>query len=187
MVEIKGSIVNGSINSIKIRDGEQVYNSIISSLDEKSRKLFKNQILDFEWYPLESFLKFLEEDIKLTANGDENVLVARSEAVNEKYLKNIYGKFAQYESPEFFIKHISILHQGFFRGVTVEIQFNENNNAIIRYTGFKKQHRLIAPAIVGFYKKVLEISGINNIHAEYTTSIEEDKGYCELELTWTEK
>jgi len=48
-------------------------------------------------------------------------------------------------------------------------------------------HRLIGLSIIGFYRKALEISGAKDVKAEFTTSIEEDKGYCELVLNWNDK
>lgn len=187
MVDIKGTIVNGSIRAIKARDGEDVYNNIISRLDHQTRQLFGAPISDAEWYPLDLYLKFLQEDINVTANGDENVLGPRAGALNEKYIKEVFGSFVKYEPPEFFIRHHSILHHAYFRGVSMKMNFSELNKAVITYTGFEKQHKLIAPSIIGYYKKVLEVSGTEGVNARYLTSIEEDKGYCELEITWNAK
>ena len=77
------------------------------------------------------------------------------------------------------------MHQGLFRGVSIKITFDGPDKAIITYTGFEKQHRLVQPSLVGFYRKALEISGAKDIQAKYLTSIEENKGFCELEITWT--
>ena len=41
------------------------------------------------------------------------------------------------------------------------------------------------PAIVGYYKKALEISGAKDIHIQFLTRTEDNIGYCELEITWT--
>ena len=187
MVEIKGAVVNGSIHAIKVRNGEEAYNTIISRLDEQTKQLFENPISDADWYPLDLFLKFLEKDIELTANGDENELEKRSGALNEKYIKEVFGSFVRYEPPEFFIRHHSILHHAYFRGVSMKMKFDEPNKAVITYIGFEKQHRLVAPTIIGYYKKVLEVSETKDVNAKYLVPIEEDKGFCELEITWTTK
>jgi hypothetical protein len=184
MVEIKGSVINDSINTVKKKNGDQVYNNILSQLDEQARQLFEKPILDTGWYSLDSFSKFVELEIKLTANGDENELVIHSEDVIEKQLKGIYKIFVKLGSPEFILNRISILHQGYLRGVSIKIKLDGPDKAIITYTGFEKQHRLIGFGLVGFYKKAIEISGAKNIHTKFLTSIEENKGYCELEITW---
>ena len=67
------------------------------------------------------------------------------------------------------------------------MKFDEPNKAVITYIGFEKQHRLVAPTIIGYYKKVLEVSETKDVNAKYLVPIEEDKGFCELEITWTTK
>jgi hypothetical protein len=62
-----------------------------------------------------------------------------------------------------------------------------SKTARIKYIGFEKQHRLIGLSLIGFYKKALEISGAKDIKTMFITSIEQGKGFCELEITWTHK
>jgi len=136
---------------------------------------------------LDVFVRFLELDIKLTAGGNENELIKRSEALIEKQLRGIFKVFVKLGSPQFVLSQISIVHKTYFRGVTIEITMEDQNKAIIKYTGFEKQHRLIGLSIIGFYRKALEISGAKKVEAKYTTSIEEGKGFCELVITWANK
>jgi len=184
MVEIRGAFVNDTIASLKKRDGDQAYSDVVSRLYEQSRRIFEAGILDMNWYPLDSFLRFLKEDIELTAHGDENILIARSETLNEEHIRDIYLGVAASESPQFFIKHISIVHQLYFRGVAIEITFNSLKKAVFTFTGFEKHHVLIEPVIIGFYKKVLETSGAKDIHTQFLSSIRDNKKYAELEITW---
>ena len=187
MIEIKGSIVSDSINSVKRRSGDQVYLGIVDRLGEQSRKLFEKTILASSWYPLDSFVEFLALDIQLTANGNEQELVTRSEALFDHQLKGIYRVFVKFGSPEFVLTRISVVHNSYFKGVSVQVAMEGSDKARIKYVGFEKQHRLIGLSIIGFFKKALEISGAKNVRVKYLTSIEEGKGYCDLELSWTGK
>jgi len=187
MIEIKGSVLSDSIHAVKERSGEQIYNNIIDQLDEQSKKIFEQNILATSWYPLDSFVKFLELDIQLTAYGDKKQLIRRSEAVVEKQLTGIYKLFVKLGSPEFVLNRISIIHKSYFKGVSIDIQMEGANTAILRYSGFEKQHELIGLVIIGFFKKALEISGANGVITKYSTAIEDGKGYCDLVVTWTGK
>ena len=187
MVEIRGSFVNSTIDNVKKRNGNQVYSDIISQLDEQARQLFENPISNDGWYAYESLLKFIEVDLKLTANGDENELVIRTGALVENQLNAVYKFLIKLGSHESIIKRHKILHESLFRGVSIKIVFDGPNKVMITYTGFGKQHRLFQLSAIGMYRKVLEVSGAKDIHAKFLTSIEEGKGYCELELTWKEK
>ena len=187
MVEIRGSFVNSTIAAAKKRNGVQFYNDIISQLDEQARQLFENPISNDGWYSYESLLKFLEAELKLTTNGVENELQIRTGTLVEKQL-NVVNKFLiKLGSPESIIKRHKILHETLFRGVSIKIVFNGPNKAIITYSGFGKQHRLFQPSAVGMYTKVLEMSGAKDIHTKFVTSIEDNKGYNQLEITWTVK
>jgi hypothetical protein len=187
MVEIKGAVINGSINAVKKRNGVQVYNDIISQLDEQTRQFYEKPISVTGWYLYDFLIKFLEAEIKLTATGDENELQRRSEELFEKQLKGIYKIFFELGSPEVVFDHFSTLIMAYFKGVLVKVKFDGPDKAIITYTGFEKQHRLVQPSLLGFLKKVLEISGVKDIHAKHLTLIEKGKGYLEFELTWKGK
>ena len=187
MVEIKGIAINDTISAIKIKNGIQAYNNIISQLDEQTRQLFEKPMSDTGWYSLDSFMKFVELSIKLIENGNEDVLVDRSGIVFEKHLKGIYKFFIKLGSPGTIINRVSTVNVAYFRGVSVKAKFDGSNRAVITYTGYEKQHRLAQPGILGFYKKALEISGAKDIHAQFLTRIEDNKGYCELEITWEGK
>ena len=53
---------------------------------------------------------------------------------------------------------------------------------VVRYTGFEKQHRIIGFAIMGFFKKALEISGAKNVVLCFTVPIEEGKVFRALDF-----
>lgn len=140
--------------------------------------------MDTDWFPLDFFVKFLESDIKLTANGDENELQIRSETLFAKQIKGVYKICFKFGSSEFAINRISILHQVYFRGVSIKMTFDGSNKVIIRYAGFEIKHKQVELSLNEYYKKALEISGAKDVHVRYLTSIEEDKEYCELKIMW---
>jgi hypothetical protein len=187
MVEIKGSAIHDAIESLKKRSGEQVFTSVISSLDNESKATFQKIILSSGWYSLDHFSKFLESDIRIIAHGDESELITKAEIIVENQLKGIYKIFVKLGSPEFVLNKLSAIHKSYFRGVSIEIKMTGPNEAKIKYIGFEKQHRLIGFVIIGFYKKALEISGAKQVNTKYTVLIEEEKGYCELVITWIGK
>ena len=185
MVEIKGSVVGDSIRIIKARYGEEAYASILGHLRPEARTKFdRGSVMPMDWYMLDDFVEFLEMDLKVTANGNEKELIRRSEELIGQQLAGIYKAFIKLGSPGFLLSRLAIVNQTYFRGVSVELEQPSPGNAIVRLTGFEKQHRLIGFTILGFYQEALNASGAKDIMAEFTTRIEEDKGYCELTLNW---
>jgi hypothetical protein len=185
MIEIKGSAVLETVQAVKRRAGQDAYEKIIGLLDPETRKVFQAEISPSSWYSLDVFTRFLAFEIKVLANGNEEMIVRGAETVIERQLRGIYKVFVKLGSPEFIIKRIAAVHATYFNGVPIHVEMEGSNKATIKYTGFEPQHRLIGYAIIGFFRKALEISGAKNVVAEFSTPIADGKGYAVLSLTWT--
>ena len=185
MVQIKGSAIQGTINQIKSRAGDDALDKILGLLDDDAKKVFSGEIFSSSWYPLDVFARFLEVEISVLAAGNEELVTRGSEAVIERQLRGIYKAFVKLGSPEFVIKRIAAVHATYFDGVPIEVQMPAPRSAIVRYRGFQKQHRIMGFAIIGFFKKALEISGAKNVGLKFTVPIEQGGEFAELSITWS--
>ena len=185
MVQIKGATIRETVTQIKTRAGDQAFQKVLDLLDEPTRKIFEGEIFASTGYPLDNFARFLEVEIRVLANGREEVITRGAEAVNEKQLQGMYKAFVKAGSPEFIIKRIAAVHATYFQGVSVAVQLPEPRKALIKYTGFEKQHRVMGFAIIGFFNKALELSGAKEAVIYFTTPIEEGRGYAELSIAWS--
>jgi len=184
-VQIKGSAIKETIGQIKTRVTPEVFKTVLELLDEGTRKLVEGEIFTSSWYSLDLFTRFLEIQNRVLAGGNEEMVTRGAEAVNERQLKGIYKAFVKIGSPEFVIERIAAVHATYFQGVSIEVQSPGPGKALIRYTGYEKQHRIMGFAIVGFFKKALELSGAKDTVIYFSTPIDEDKGYAELSLSWS--
>ncbi len=184
MVQIKGSVIQETINQVKRRSGDDSLKKILNLLDDETRKVFEGEIFASSWYSLDVFTRFLEVEIKLLADGNEEMVTRGSEAVIERQLRGIYKAFVKLGSPEFVIKRIATVHATYFQGVPIEVQSPAYGVATVRYTGFEKQHRIMGFAIIGFFRKALEISGAKGVKIQFATPIDDGKPYSELSISW---
>jgi alkanesulfonate monooxygenase SsuD/methylene tetrahydromethanopterin reductase-like flavin-dependent oxidoreductase (luciferase family) len=184
MVSIKGTAILETINLIKSRAGEDALQKILALLDEDARALFKSQIFASTWYPLDPFARFLEVEIRVLADGKEEVVTRGAELATERQLRGIYKAFVKLGSPEFVIKRIAAVHATYFEGVPIEVKIVGHGQAVVTYTGFEKQHRLMGFVIIGFFKKALEVSGAKNVAVRFNIPIEAGKGYADLSISW---
>jgi len=185
MVQIKGSAIKETIGQIKSRAGEEALQKILSLLDEETRAICQNEVFSSSWYPLDIFTRFLEVEIRVLADGKEEMVTRGSEAVIERQLRGIYKAFVKLGSPEFVIKRIAAVHATYFQGVPIAVQLHGRGKAVVRYTGFEKQHRIMGFAIIGFFKKALEISGATDVVLYFTVPIEEGREFSELSISWS--
>lgn len=185
MVQIKGATIKETIDQIKRRAGDQAFQNVLGLLDEHTRQIFEGEIFASTWYLLDDYIRFLEVEIRVLANGREEAVTRGAEAVNERQLQGIYKAFVKVGSPEYVIERIAAVHMTYFQGVSVDVQLPEPRKALIKYTGFAKQHRIMGFAIIGFFNKALELSGANEAVVYFTTPIEEGRGYAELSIAWS--
>ena len=108
--------------------------------------------------------------------------LAREQAV--KQLRGVYKIFVKMGSPEFLMKRIAAVHATYFNGVSIDFKLIAPGNAVIRYTGFEPQHRLIGFTLIGFFRKALELSGATDRNVRFITPIEAGKGFAELSVSW---
>ena len=183
MADIKGRVLLDTLAAIKAREKEAALARIVENLSEKSRRTFESPILFSDWYPLDAYAEFLESDVRETMNGNYDELARRSGKVVELQLRGVYRIFVRLGSPKFVITRISAVHQTYFRGVKIVPEV-EGHRATIRYFGFQKQHNIMEHAIVGFFRKALEISGANGIELKFTVPIAQAGPYSELTIAW---
>jgi hypothetical protein len=185
MVQIKGATIKEAVTQIKRHAGDQAFQKILGFLDEDTRKIFEGEIIASTWYPLDNYARFLEVEVRVLAHGREEVVTRGAELANERSLRGIYKAFVKVGSPEYVMERIAAVHATYFQGVSVDVQLPEPRKALIKYTGFEKQHRIMGFAIIGFFNKALELSGANDAVIYFTTPIEEGRGYAELSIAWS--
>lgn len=184
MLHIKGTAVLDTFEAIKARAGKAELDKIISHLDPEAQEVFRRPISPSSWYSCDAFSRFLEADIRETAGGNEQELVKRAQAVIEKQLSGIYKMFVRLGSPEFVIRRIAAVHSTYFDGVQIIPEMKGPKSATIQYVGFSRNHRIMGFAILGFFRKALEISGAKKAHVHFTVPIEAGQKFCEVALTW---
>jgi|SRR5579862_1146448 alkanesulfonate monooxygenase SsuD/methylene tetrahydromethanopterin reductase-like flavin-dependent oxidoreductase (luciferase family) len=185
MVQIKGTAVKEAVEQIKAHVDRDAFQNILRQLDTETRKMIENEIVSSNWYSLDLFARFLEVQNRVLAGGNEEMIIRGAEAANERQLRGVYKAFVKVGSPEFVIERLAAVHATYFQGVSIEVQLQGKGKALIKYVGFQKQHRIMGFAIIGFFKKALELSGAKDVLTHFSTPIEEGKGYSELSVAWS--
>ena len=179
MVEIKGSAVLDSITGIKKRDGERATKRSWRCWTTKTGRCSWARVslpAGIHWICSCGFGGRAE----VVGTWQRRVLVTRCESVVERQLRSVYKIFVRVGSPEFLMKRIAAVHATYFNGVGIDFKLISIRNAVIRYTGFEPQHRLIGLTLIGFFRKVLELSAAKDRTVRFTTPIDAGKGYADL-------
>jgi hypothetical protein len=181
---IKGRVVCETIASIRSRAGDAAYERLLASLDAASRAAFDGGLVVSQWFPLDAFVRLVEAAIAQLNRGDETSLQRGTEAIVERQLRGVYSMFIRSGSPDAVLRKIAAVHETYFSGVEVAIASCEGRSAVLRYTGFEPQHRLMQHVLVGFYRKALEVSGATRVAVSFTRPIGDPAGHTELVVRW---
>ncbi len=182
---VKGSALIDAIAVVRRRYGEPGVQAVLATLEGEAQELLRGKLLANDWYPLDVMTSFMAAGIRIHSGGDETVVIDRAERVVERQLGGIYRIFIRLGSPEHIIRRLGAIHQTYFEHVQVEPSFTEERRARIRYTGFGPQHRIMEPAIVGFYRKALQLSGAKDVMARITAPLSEQNRMLEVEIAWS--
>lgn len=181
--EIKGTALCDGLASFRRREGSAGYQRLLALFDEPTRALFQGEIYPTRWYPLDTFIAFLEATLRATG-ADEDALIQRSEAVISNQLRGLYRVFVRFASAEFMLRRMAVVHQTYFRGVRISVEFLGRGNASVRYDGLAPRHRLLECVIVGFYRKALLLCGARDVEVQVAMPIEAGESYAEFRLSW---
>ena len=182
---VKGRALIDAVGFVRERHGQRGVDAVVDVLDAQAREILRGTLLANDWYPLDVLTSFTAAGVRLYNGGDEDVLVDRSERVVEAQLGGIYRVFIRLGSPEFILKRLGTISQTYFQGIDIAPQLDGERRAVVRYTGFSPQHRIMEPVIVGFYRKALQLSGAKDVTVRIMTPISAAKGFLEIEVTWS--
>jgi hypothetical protein len=180
--QIKGTALIDSIAALQRRKGPHALEEVLERLRPSWRELFRAALSPSGWYSLDVFAEFLRCTIQ---PGEPATLLAqRSEAAIEHQLRGIYRMFVKLGTPTFVLKRMAVIHQTYFRGVTIEVESIGKRHAFVRYAGFRPQHEILEHVIVGFFRKALELSGARGCFVNVVTPIASGRRVAEFELNW---
>ena len=182
---VKGRAVLDAIAVLREKHGPAAVDALVTTLPPEAQEVLRGTILANEWYPLDAMTSFMTAGNRVYHGGDEGEIIDRSERVIEAQLGGIYRIFVRFGSPEFIVKRLAALAQTYFDGVRVEPRFDGPQRAIVRYFGFRPEHRIMEPALIGFYRKALELSGARDVTVAITTPLSAGKSFLELEIAWS--
>lgn len=185
MVEIKGTTLDIGKKMVLRIYGEETFEKVVALLNDQERALFMGPIWAVQWYPLDYYIHWSEAILSVIHDGDEeaNLKELIYPSIEEQF-NLVYRGFLLFSSPESILNRMASITGAYFRGVTVEVKMVGNGRALLTFTGFRKEDRVIEISIRGWWEKVLEAARVKNFSFKIQTSVGEGLGYGEYIITW---
>jgi hypothetical protein len=187
MVMLKGVTLHSTLQFNREMLGEETVNKFISQLDEQSRNILSQTILDTSWYPFDCLISFTELVFNTILQKNEDTLKKGARLIVEKQVKGIYKTLLSVGSTEFIVKRINSINERYYQGIEVKTEYLDTTKLKVKYLGFEKKHRLHEIITMGWWEVVFENLDAKNVTTNLTTSLAEGKGYFEFTVTWEKK
>ena len=186
MVNIKGSAFLVSMSLARQTHGEEGLKKVLGSLNDGDRQIL-NSVISSEWYPLDVYVNLLKAEIREFCRGNEVAFVEQRVYVGvEQQFKTIYRVFLRFGSPETVLERLQNINKQYLKSVSTEIRKLDTHKFLLVYAGFEKQHRVFEFVLKGWWIKLLQLLGKQDVRFDIQTSIGEGRKQAEYILSWKE-
>jgi len=187
MVMLKGVTLKSTLKYNKEILGEKAVDSFIAQLDENSREVLSNIILDTSWYSIDPLISFTEFVFNTILGKNENALKKGAKYIAEKQVTGIHKPLLGVGTVENFVERINSINDRYYQGIQVKTEYVGTNKLKVIYRGFEKKHRLQEIITIAWWEAVFENLDAKNVSANITTTLTKDKGYFDFIVTWEKK
>lgn len=184
-MEIKGSAVKATPDFVKEKFGAR-YTEWVKSLPEASRVIIEQPIYATTWYSLtDSVIIPTQKAADLFFEGNS------VKAANEigRYsadiaLKGVYKIFVRVSSPNFVLSRASSIFATYYQPADIKVIDSSEKRAILQFSKFHPNDRLIMNRIAGWIEKTLEITLKSALKVDVENHIEGANLTSKITVMW---
>ena len=156
---MKGTALKATVDFAKAKGGEQTWNVILNSLDEKERKIFSGVILSSETYPLESYQKFLVTVSTHLAKGNPEIGLDIGHTILKQGLSGVYRAFLGIVTPNWIIRKTPLLWNRYLHGEYLKLEKVEQGSLTATVSGELMPLKVFCYAVLGSMMQTIKLAG----------------------------
>jgi hypothetical protein len=153
--KIRGGIILALRNCVILKHRREMYNEILSELDEEYRTLIDSVIVFKEYYDLRAYHKFL--DVYQEKVTPEEYIECASYLARQD-LKGIFLLFARLLSKEYLIKKMSDMWRKVHTQGEIKLLYNNEKSTAIRVKNVLTTSEAFRVNLEHYMKTILEIA-----------------------------
>jgi hypothetical protein len=187
MAEIKGVQLKGALTFLKEQYGEEAVNAAIGKLGEEDRALLPPVFFDSNWYPYDTW-RSLRRIAGMLRTGKEapDLAVTYGKHIAQYLLNGVYRSLVAKDAAKQ-VGRFSAIHDFFYRDTsTLEVKLLNNSSCMVRYLYDYDVKPVPSTCLstMGFWMRVLELSGASSVRATHPRCVCKDEESCEFEYEW---
>jgi uncharacterized protein (TIGR02265 family) len=184
MAQVKGTAVQSSMRYVRERFGEDVLARVIEALPEADRQGFGHGVLPSAWYPMDAFLRFMQEAERQLRAQEPDVVRKMGRASCEYGVTGIYKVFFKVGSPEFVISRATRVFASYYDTGELKVVDSGPGLAVVELGGLEGGAREFCERIYGWMQRTLEMAGARSLRSAHSTCIHRGDPVCRFEGNW---
>jgi hypothetical protein len=187
MAQVKGVLLNAWVEFLGKRYGEKAVADAIQKLGAEDRALLSSPFLPSSWYSYDTLHSLRSLTRSLMKPGEKRLSLDIGRAMAEYVFTGVYKTFLV-QDPVKQVEKFSWIGDFFFQEARkLESQFSSETSCLVRYRYEKgaSPTTAICESLVGFWSRLIELSGAKDVKASHTKCIAKQADCCEFTFEWS--
>jgi uncharacterized protein (TIGR02265 family) len=184
MARVKGTAVQSSLRYVRERFGEEALAGVLASLPEADRAALGEGILPSSWYPMDTFLRFMQEAERQLGGQEPDVVRRMGRASCDYGVTGAYKIFFRVGSPEFIISRAAPAFSSYYDTGELRIVEKGPQRVAAELAGFEGGAPQFCERIFGWMQRTLELAGARNLRSAHSTCVHRGGSVCRFEGSW---
>ena len=188
MAEIKGVQLKGALTFFSEQYGEDALNEAIAQLSAEDRALLPPKFFDSNWYPYDTW-RALRRIAGILRTGSEppDQAIRYGKYIAEYLLTGVYQSLVA-KDPRRQVNRFNAIHDFFYKDTATIVVKQEGESVCsveYSYTPAVKPVPSTCMSTMGFWMRVLELSGASTVKASHPTCLCKGEKYCLFRYDWS--
>jgi uncharacterized protein (TIGR02265 family) len=183
MAQVKGTAVQSSARYVRERFGEEALAGVLAALPEEDRTPLAS-VLPSSWYPMEAFLRFMQEAKRQLGGSEPEVLRNMGRASAEYGVTGVYKIFFKVGSPEFIIGRATGVFSSYYDTGRIAVVESRSGRTVVEMTGLEGSAPEFCERIYGWMHRTLELAGAKNLRSAHSLCTHRGDAVCRFEGSW---
>lgn len=186
MAKVKGVALLSRLAMMRERYGEESFQAVLAGIGEEARKVLTDgSVISSSWYPAEIMKELNQATYRALRAKDPMVMETLGELTAQLGLSTIHKSKVK-ERPEDTLSRTPMLWSAFHdTGEIVILPGGKSNSCVMRIVGYELPHREFCRNLLGWGRKMVELSGGTDIEAEEVKCVCDGAEYCEMSISWS--
>lgn len=180
--KIKGSCLLSVLGFLK---QEGTLDKVRAGLPEACRDPFGGTILSSSWYPVGTYLRFLDHVAACHPAAGSDLFVRMGRRIINDGLNTVYRIFLRVGSPLWVLQRSPALWGNYFKGSELRVMTATSGKGAIAVVEQGQSSQRYCWTRQGGILEAMELSGARNVSIEHTSCRLRGQPECVFEFTWT--